>query len=99
MTDRGPAVLLQSQTANRRPEQKYDGIPFSGSDDGEEMEEEDGDSGYSEKRSRERKEEVRSPIAQMLYSRWLMSLREQCLSSLHPSYTLSPPVHWCASEN
>ena len=88
MTDRGPAVLLQqppSSSSSSESKPRYDGIPFSGSDD-EEMDE-DRDSGYSEQRSRERKVEVRSPIAQMLYSRWLMSLREQRQSSL-----LLPPL-------
>lgn len=86
MTERGPAVLLQQPpTSKSKGESKYDGIPFSGSDD--EETDEDGDSGYSENRGRERKEEVRSPIAQMLYSRWLMSLREQC-KSLFSSFLL-----------
>lgn len=92
MTPRGPAVLLQQpSTTTSKGESKYDGIPFSGSDD-EEIDE-DGDSGYSENRGRERKVEVRSPIAQMLYSRWLMSLREQ-----RQSFLLTPPLSTHTTE-
>lgn len=71
MTDRGPAVLLP-------PERKM--IPFSESDDEEEtsiatQSRDDPKKPLGEVR---RIEEEKSPIAQMLYSRWLMSLKEQC---------------------
>lgn len=63
MTDRGPAVLLSSVHG------KSAGSPFSESDD--EDEDELGVAG------RAKKEEPRSPIAQMLYARWVLNLREQ----------------------
>ncbi|KAL8281206.1 hypothetical protein RQP46_006240 [Phenoliferia psychrophenolica] len=65
MTDRGPAVLLSS-VHGTRPDQ-----PFSESDD----EEDDEDALAAAGRAK--KEEPRSPIAQMLYSRWVHNLREQ----------------------
>lgn len=93
MTDRGPAVLLPPE---RIP------IPFSDSDD----EEEDNQiRNRNRQRSvdidRQGEEEERSPIAQMLYSRWLMSLREQCrsfmsLTASHPIVSLMS-IHSCAT--
>lgn len=61
MTEKGPAVLLSAVTAER------------GADDdvGNDSDEEDG-LGHGRK-----KEEERSPIAQMLYARWVFNLREQ----------------------
>lgn len=77
MTSKGPAVLLPSlsngnNTPRARTRQSTESIsPFSDSDD-----EEDSDLDKGRRRS----EEVRSPIAQLLYHRWVMNLRDQCKS-------------------
>ena len=63
MSERGPAVLLHPAHDLSGKEEKAAVATFEDKDDLEE---------------RKRQEEPRSPIAQMLYTRWLMSLREQC---------------------
>lgn len=66
MTERGPAYLLPTAEGEQA------GHDYVGSDD----EEDDLGAGKG------RKEEVRSPIAQMLYTRWVLNLREQRESSV-----------------
>lgn len=64
MTERGPAVLLSSVHSAKGTD-----APFSESDDDDDEDE--------AAAGRAKKEEPRSPIAQMLYARWVLNLREQ----------------------
>lgn len=63
MTDRGPAILLSSVGK----QQPGFGVGSDSGDDDEDRVVE----------GRSQKEEARSPIAQMLYARWVMNLRDQ----------------------
>lgn len=74
MTERGPAVLLSSVHGG-----KGNYASLSESDD------EDDDEAAA---GRAKKEEPRSPIAQMLYARWVLNLREQRAS------LASAPQRW-----
>jgi hypothetical protein len=67
MTERDPAVLLPPPSS---PRKDTHGTFASSASDYEDL------VGKGETR---RVEEERSPIAQMLYSRWLISLKESCM--------------------
>ncbi|ORY44282.1 hypothetical protein BCR35DRAFT_36288 [Leucosporidium creatinivorum] len=77
MTPSGPAVLLPpSSSSSGKPRRASQGVEYS-----EESDEED-----DEKTGKGKEEQARSPIAQMLYTRWVLNLREQReFFSLSPS--------------
>ena len=79
MTARGPAVLLSSLNPNAPKGETAEG-------EGEGEGEEEGLDGPGAA------EEPRSVVAQMLYARWIMSLRDSREYTFSHSYSLNRPV-------
>lgn len=90
MTPRGLAVLLPP-TIIDATDQPPASLQCEGLDDGSSSDdEEEGrtrDGAGAGQGSVEREKQTRSPIAQMLYSRWLLSLKEQRTSILPTSWS------------
>lgn len=74
MTEKGPALLFPSTLASPNPNT----TPFGDSDDDsdDEVDKARVRTGSSVAGKKQKEEVVRSPIAQMLYDRWLRGLRE-----------------------